>query len=150
MAKLAQFETDLDKELAGVWVDYDDGIRLLVARIGNPKYAKLIKRLRKPHERRLARADLDSDLLTGLIQKAMASTVLLGWENITEDQEDEEGNIVEVEVPYSAEKALDYLTNPKLRDFYADVLTFATQQENYLQDAEEALVGNSSSVSSGI
>lgn len=129
----AKYATDETLETEGVWVEIGERARILVARAGNPKHEKLVRELRKPHERRFRDGKLPDDLATKLAVEAIARTILLGWEGL----EDENGE----PMPYSVEKARELLT--ELKDFRTEVAEIATEAEMYrkesLTEAAEAL-----------
>jgi hypothetical protein len=122
------YATNEDKETDGVWQDLGDGIEMLIARIGNPKYQKLFQRLSKPHRKAIRRGSLKEDVAEKLMIECMAETVLLGWKNVEMDGKP---------LPYSKENAIKILTEFKdLKDYIND---FANEMEAYMQeDAEEA------------
>lgn len=80
----AQFATDETLEENGTWFQIGGGARLLVARSGNRKYAKL---LTKEVERNKKALDLNDDAADKLSEEIMisvlAETILLGWEDIS-------------------------------------------------------------------
>lgn len=80
----AQFATDETLEENGTWFPIGGGARVLVARSGNRKYAKL---LTKAVERNKKALDLNDDAADKLSEEIMisvlAETILLGWEDIS-------------------------------------------------------------------
>ena len=132
MAKLSAIRADTKKETEGIWVEYEVGIMLLIARAGNPKFSKLVTKLSKPHLKVLRSKNADtSDLFEKITKEACASTILIGWKNI----EEEDGSTVK----YSAEKALEYFNDPALHDFYQFVMMSSGDREEYrLEIAEES------------
>jgi len=80
----AQFATDETLEENGTWFPIGGGARVLVARSGNRKYAKL---LTKEVERNKKALDLNDDAADKLSEEIMisvlAETILLGWEDIS-------------------------------------------------------------------
>lgn len=80
----AQFATDETLEENGTWFPIGGGARVLVARSGNRKYAKL---LTKEVERNKKALDLNDDAADKLSEEIMigviAETILLGWEDLS-------------------------------------------------------------------
>lgn len=130
--KISQLKTDLKRETEGAWVDYRPGVRLRIARVNNPNYDALLRKLGKPYRSQLRREDLAGDVLDDIVRKVFAETVLLDWEGI----EDDDGK----PVPYSKEQALAYLTD--IPDFYRDVQELAGQAALFRIAERDDSVGN--------
>ena len=151
-ASIELFKSDKDLETNGVWVTIEHGVRLLVARMNNPKYLAYLRELMKPHQSRLRtstrryRKDsvveipdsdgMDSDLMERLAAQAMSRHILKGWDKLAEPKKDDDGNtvledgkVVLEEVEYSEEKALEFLT--EYREFYLIVLEIANDEAMY-------------------
>jgi len=110
----AQFATDETLEENGTWFPIGGGARVLVARSGNRKYAKL---LTKEVERNKKALDLNDDAADKLSEEIMigvlAETILVGWENISFKGE---------ELEYSVANAKKLLA---VKDFRKAVAQFA-------------------------
>lgn len=110
----AQFATDETLEENGTWFPIGGGARLLVARSGNRKYAKL---LTKEVERNKKALDLNDDAADKLSEEIMiavlAETILLGWEGVSFKGE---------EIEYSVANAKKLLA---VKDFRKAVAQFA-------------------------
>jgi len=80
----ARFATDETLEENGTWFPIGGGARVLVARSGNRKYAKLLTR---EVERNKKALDLNDDAADKLSEEivigVIAETILLGWEDVT-------------------------------------------------------------------
>jgi len=122
---LDQFSTDKELELNGVWVEIGDGTTLCVARLYNDRYSEALRGAMKPHKRQV----MDNESSLEIMIDVEARTVLIGWEGVTEGDDD---------VPYSIEKAKEYL---HVRDFRKLVLEIAGSMETYkaqeLEDGEK-------------
>lgn len=156
-ASIELFRSDKDLETKGVWVTIEHEVRLLVARMNNPKYLAFLRELMKPHQSQLRPAsrryrkdspvsmpdvDMDSELLETLAAKAMARHILMGWMNLSEPKRDEEGEIVLedgnpvlIEVEYSSEKAEEYIL--EYREFYLLVVEIASDEALYRESAHK-------------
>jgi hypothetical protein len=116
MAKLSQIRSDLELESKGVWVTYSLDIEYLIGRQSTPAYKSYLRALSKPFRNRLQGSDPDETLLIGLINKALARHVFLGWRNL--EQEDGKPLV------YSEKEALKILEAPEYhntREFVLDV-----------------------------
>ena len=125
------YGTDENKEKEGIWQDMGDGIRIRIARIGNPNYQKLFQRLSKPHRKAIRRGTLKEDVAEALMIECMAETIVLDWEGIELDGK---------KLPYSKENAVMILTEFKdLREYIND---FANEMEAYMQEQNEEIEEN--------
>lgn len=124
-----EFGTDTQKEIEGVWIDdFGEGLKIKIARIGNPEYQKLFNRISKPHRKAIRRGTLKDETAEKLLIQAMAKGIVLDWKGLSEDG---------VEIPYSYENALRLLTDYK--DFREQVTEVATEIEAFrTEDEEEA------------
>jgi len=130
------FGTNPAAEISGVWVTYGSGIRVRVARYNNGNHVIKLAALRKPHWKQLQRQDVEALTLEAELRtRAIAETVLLDWEGITEDDG--------TPIAYSKEKAFEFLNDPALHDFREFVFTEAMDQAKYRDEAIEDAAKNS-------
>lgn len=104
--ELNSIKTDETLESEGVWTDVVSGLRVKLARMGNPEYMQFI---RTETRKRTANGlqELAASDAVDIGVKAMARFVLLDWENLQEDGAD---------LPYSVDTAERVL---RVRDFRA-------------------------------
>lgn len=104
------------------------GVPLTIARANNEKFKKVFRNLTKPYQREIDRGSIKNELAEELLCKALAQTILLGW-----DADKMPGNF-----PYTVENAESLLMNdPDCREF---VMTISKEAENfYASDAEDRL-----------
>lgn len=115
--------TDEKAELEGVWVPYESGAELLLARYNNEEAQKIrIERYRENKAAIDAGGELGEKLAMDSEIEAMSQAVLKGWKGLV----DEKGN----EVEFSVETAKTYLTLSK--DFRKDVQILSSQRDKYL------------------
>ena len=142
---IKQLSFDRSKEQNGVWVDENgivvptpegDGLFLKIARLGNPGYKEHLRKLGKPHQRKIRKGNVKIELVEELSKKAIAKHVLLDWKNLQD--ENEKGKLVDV--PFSEKKALEYLK--QYEEFYEMVVEFATDAELFRQELQEDSEGN--------
>jgi len=122
------FGTDPTKEQEGVVHEMGDGLKMRIARIGNPKYQKRFQALSKPHRRAIRRSTLADEVAEKLLVQCLSETIVLDWEGLEENGE---------EVLYSLENCIRILTDyPELRNYVNDI---ANELEGYqAEDDEEA------------
>ena len=128
--ELNKIKIDLEKQIAGVWVDVDADTSLLVARMHNPEFTKVFERAAIPYKQAARKGIVsDSKALEGFNQ-ALAKTVLLGWKGLKLDGE---------EVSYSHETCYEILSDESLTNFKDLVVEIATNEENFrAEEVEEA------------
>jgi hypothetical protein len=138
--RISQTKTDEGLEKDGVLVDIRYGVRVLVARAGNPRAEAWRAKLSWEDRRLLDNADLQKgrhERVVELMVAAIAETMLLGWEGL-EDDDDKP-------IAFSIEKAKELL---KEYDWFRqDVLEAATTRETYFA-SEVRELGNVSPKSS--
>jgi hypothetical protein len=126
MSLFKQFKTDSKVEREGILLDYGpnkdlpadaDGnhpvIMIRIARAGgaNEAYNKRIEALSKKHRRKIQNDAMEISELREMTQQAVADTVVLGWENVT----DEDGNLMQ----FSRDNALKLFK--QLPDLFNDI-----------------------------
>jgi hypothetical protein len=127
--KLRSLKLDSDKTVEGVWVDYRDDVRLLIARLPNAKYDKIMRRLGKPHMAKLRRARfkpeslVDDPILDKLQKRAVAEAVLLDWEGVEDDDD--------APLPYTPERGAEILFDPNFDVLWRFIVDFAGEEEMY-------------------
>lgn len=126
-----KFATDAGKELNGVWAEVGDGASLLVARLSNRKYARLLSQQVEVNQRVL---DLKNEAADDLSEKIMvdvfAQTILLSWKGI-----EFKGEVL----PPSVDNAKKLL---EVKDFMSLVRSIAGDIERYRLASEEAAAKN--------
>lgn len=118
---LAGLKVDEEKAKNGIWVDYIHGVRFLIGRAGSVAYNKQLSNSWKEHENALQADTPEAEELgQRLVAEAVANNELLDWTGVV----DEEGN----ELPYSKEKAVEYLLIDEVFDF---VKSHSAKRENW-------------------
>lgn len=81
MSLYGVFETDLDMEAAGVWLDYGDfRIRIASAGQGNKNYVRYAEKKLKPIRRAVEAGAISNDRSQAVMADIYAKTVILDWE----------------------------------------------------------------------
>ena len=128
--KINAFKTDLEKERFGTWVNGPEGLQLLVARSGNSRFLAEMRTLGKGKLTAAKIGAMSEEEALDIYVKAMSRTILLGWKNL----QDESGD-----VPYSVEKAEEYL---KIRDFRELVEEVSKDAERFREGVTSEILGN--------
>jgi hypothetical protein len=120
-------------EVEGVWHDLAEGVRIKVARAGNPRAEELsVKKILAAREQ--GGGSISPEQLKRIGREVMAEAILVDWSGVT----DEAG----IPVPYSKEKALEFLSDPELHDLEKTVDQLSGQRRHYALKVEEAARGN--------
>jgi hypothetical protein len=137
MAKMSKFRLDIETVERGRWVDWRDGVRLLIASVDSPAYVRASREYFRENREACAEAfgeDQNTRALFDALRPVFAKTILLGWEGI----DDEDGN----PIPYSPENALTFLTDPELVHLWDFVLSAAQNVAAYRRSVLEAVRKN--------
>ncbi len=134
MAKLSAIRTDTGKENDGVWIPFELGIELKIARWNNPKFKALQDTLTDRRKVLLDKVFLPEEAALDVEKEAVAQTILLDWRNV----EGEDGQ----PLAYSAEAAVKLFKDPEYKDLYTFVRWSAMQKENFRKQAKEETKGN--------
>lgn len=133
MVKLSTIKSDSELENKGAWVEWDFGVSLLIARAGNRQFDNFMQSF-SAKEIETMRDSNDPDTTEGMLKKAIAKTVWLGWKNI----DDDDGKPLK----YSAKRALEFLEDDGFRDLYKFILVQSNEQANFRKAFEENGVKN--------
>lgn len=131
---LKEFETDESLELDGVWVDIgdDDETQLLVARVGNPTFNRMIRQRMKPFKNLIQRDRLPASTQEKILTEVMAECILLDWKNLKHNGKT---------VKYSSATALKLMTS--IKDFRELVTEIANSMETFMKEEEAEDTKNS-------
>lgn len=135
---LINFATDPTKEVEGARIEVDGETTLIIARYDNKAFRKLRSKLLEPYVTARGRKGATEEQAQEVLERCLGETVLLGWEGLMLDGE---------EVPYSKEKAIELMKDPRLVDFKEMVMYQSQLLENYRLEAFEEDLGNSETLS---
>jgi hypothetical protein len=125
------FATDEALENEGRWFPLSKTAKVKVARAGNPKYLKLLRKLLEENKVDLESAGEEANELASQVMVTVAAkTILLDWEGI---------QFKGVDLPYSVENATMLLRD--LKEFRKKVDSLSSNFEAY-RVKEEAAQGN--------
>lgn len=129
-------KANVDLETRGIEFDYG-GIKVRLARMGNPNYQAMVRRLTKKYALKsgVSMQDLSVDDFESISKEAFARTIIVGWS----EMELEEGQPRE----YSWEEALDIISNPEYHAFYTFCQTQSQNRANFESQLEEDDAKNS-------
>ena len=136
--KIADIQVNADQERAGVWREYlDTGFECRLARAGNPDV--IAERRRLDREYRQAKGLRPGDEIpeednATIGRKVAARCIVRDWRGL----EEEDGT----EIPYSPEKALEFLRDDRMRKWTEWVYRTANSDATYEQERERAIAGN--------
>ncbi len=132
MPTLKNYKYDRDKEEEGVWFTTPEGLKLKIARAGNAKATRMMRRLGVENRNRLKRTNETSgDLVDDLSKQVAAKHILVDWDDILEDDE-------VTKIPYSHEKALELFR--EYNEFFTEIMDYAGQDEDFrIEEVSEAV-----------
>jgi len=126
--------TDPALSIEGVWVPWRLDIELKIASFNNPAFERALRRVTKPHKRRIATGDIDDEVLESLSKESVAKLLLLDWKNV----QGEDGK----DIPYSWEKALEFFNDERTKQLYRDVIAISRDHSLFMAQDEEDDRGN--------
>ena len=131
----ALFGTDSSMEQSGIWLEYGEFGRFLVARAGgsNSRFTKSMERLSRPHRRQIQNETLDESIANELLLKAFAESVILRWEGIT----DSDGK----DLPFTRDNVIKLFKD--LPDLFIDIREQAAKAANFQAAEVEGDLKNS-------
>ena len=139
--KLSDVKLDSGKATGGVWAAYRDGLELKIARMPNPEYDKLMRRLGKPHMGKLRRARFNAEALVNdpeldaIQKKAAARAILLDWRPLPEDDDGQP-------MPYTPELGEQLLLDPDYDPLWRFIVDVAGEEEMFRAEDAEAQAEN--------
>lgn len=135
MSLYKSFKTDANLEKSGIELEYGENskeqpILIRIARAGgaNSAYNKRLEVLTKPYRRQIQTETVDNKVLEKIVAQAFAETVVLGWEGV----EDEDNN----ELVFSVDNVVKLFTD--LPDLYKDIQEQAQKTALFRQEILEA------------
>lgn len=134
MSAYKDFRTNKGMEKDGIWLDYGD-YKILIARAGgaNKAFDRCLENKAKPYRRALQNGVLSTDRQEELMLDVYVETVILGWEGVTNDQDQ----------PLEFNKENLRMVLKDLPDLWRDILLQAQQAALFREDIKEAEAGNS-------
>jgi hypothetical protein len=130
---IGKFSVNSEKANSGVWMDAGDGLKLKIARLNNEAFKKFIRQRGKALSVQIRTGNLDNEQAVELQRQGVAKTVLMGWENLQDEE-------TQQDITFSPEKALQLFI--KYPDFYDLVLEFAGDAANFKNSVEVDAAGN--------
>lgn len=133
--KIEKFASDSALAVEGIWEDIDEGLKLRVARMNNPRYREYLRKLSRTKVRvgRRMQGGMGIDDMLEMQKKAVAKHILIDWEGL----EDANGESIQ----HSEEKALElFESHPDLYELIIEIANDVDLfREDQRKDAEENL-----------
>jgi len=129
-----RFDTDPDLEKDGVWIEYEEGQQIKLARIGgaNMRYINMAREAMKPYKRKIDTDSMPDALVRKIMGPVYAETILLDWRGV-KDLDDKD-------LPYSKENVV--LIFERFPEFFADVSAEAVKLEWFYREEEKEDIKN--------
>lgn len=132
------FGTNASLETDGIWVDYGEHGRFLVARAGgkNKAFRNLMEKRLRPYRAAMSMGTMDDSVVERITRECFAEAVVLNWELV-----DANGDAIE----FTREKCVDLFE--ELPDLFIDIMQQAQMVVNFVEAtrAEDAKDSGSSS-----
>ena len=128
---------NLKSETEGKWFELAliDGVKVKVARAGNPNYKKALKRLYKPYTQKLRKGqDIAQEIEDRIQIDLLIQTLLKDWSGMP----GEKG----AEIAYSEDLARELLTDPELKELKDEIIGFSEEFEKFQEAVDEELEKN--------
>jgi len=128
---------NLESETEGKWFELAliDGVKVKVARAGNPNYKKALKRLYKPYSQKLRKGqDIAQEIEDRIQIDLLIQTLLKDWKGMP----GEKG----AEVAYSESLARELLADPELKELKDEIIGFSEEFEAFQEEMDEELEKN--------
>ncbi len=140
MSLYKQFKTDENIERDGILLEYGENskgkpIAIRIARAGgaNSQYQKLMEARVKPYRRQIQNETIERALVERLLRQVYAETIVLGWENV----EDENGK----ELAFTVENCVKLFED--LPDLFQDIQEQSQRAALFRQEVLETDSKNS-------
>jgi len=130
------FSTDPNLESGeGITLDYGAAGRIRIHRAGgsNKRYGKILDCKLRPYRRQIENASIDEKVAARLMAEAYAEGVVVGWEDVV----DQDGNIM----PFTVENCVKLFLD--LPELFADVQEQANRVSNFRKAQLQDDLGNS-------
>ena len=127
-----EFGTNKKLETEGVWEDFGNGCKVLIARQGNENYKKAFRKLSKPYQNAIRRNNLSDEIAERILIEVMAETIVLDWSGMEEDGKD---------IKYSKEECFRILKS--YPDFKNEVSFRSESMELFKQEMDAETEKNS-------
>lgn len=123
---ISNFDVSDSLSIEGQWVPIGRNARLKIARMNNERYRKYIKTKTKPYQSAIRAGTVDDELMIEIVVQAMARTILLDWEGLTENK---------APIPYTVEKAEELLRN---KEPFRELVASLANDQQLFQEEEVA------------
>lgn len=134
MSLYKQFKTDQTAETEGTVLQYLDGVEITVARAGgaNKRFQRAMDEYQRKFGRQIKAGILPEEVGQHELAKIYASHVILGWENVT----DENG----FEMSFTHANVVKLLMD--LPDLFTDIIRATSDFQTFKEEDHAAEAGN--------
>ena len=126
--EITQLKINSEKSADGVWVDLDETTKILVARIGNPKYNKVFTSLSARDKQMIAANTLSDTTASKIMNENIANNIILDWVGLTNDGK---------KWPCTLENKMEILTNEDYIQLREIIMTSANNFELFRADVQK-------------
>jgi len=134
------FKTDPTLETKGIWVDYGESGRFLIARSGgrNRAFRNLMEQRIKPFRAAMNAGASSDEAVERTTRKVFSETVVLDWEQVDELGES---------IPFTPDAC--YKLFEELPDLFLDIMQQSQMIVNFVEETREADAKGSGDSSTG-
>jgi hypothetical protein len=134
MSIYKKFRTDKKVEREGIELEYGDGAIFRIARAGgsNKGFKRRMEQVQRKYRRQIHHGLLTEDQGRKVLVEAYADTVILGWENVTDADDNP--------LDFTRENVIQVLTD--LPDLFDDIREQAEDASLFRETIQEADAGN--------
>jgi hypothetical protein len=127
------FKTNPELEMNGVTSDFG-GMFITIARSGgaNKTYQQVLSKRFKPYRSQLDRDTIDPDLANKIYAEVFASTIVKGWSDVTDEDDNP--------LPFTFENCVKLFLD--LPDLFAEVQKKAADLSLFREEEVKAISGN--------
>lgn len=121
---------DLEKERNGVWIENPAGFSIKVRAFDSPRIQELVAKGLTEAAGKDGAGKISDEAFAAMLTRIYADEVLIDWKDIDQAP------------TFSKEKALEFMSDPELREFQRFVTRSARDTDRFQREGVEAIKGN--------
>lgn len=145
-----QFKTDENLEEQGIWVDFEGGVSIRIRRLSSQASVDARSEASKPYTTQIRRGALPDEVAEKIAIQQLARGVVADWKGIQKRLEDEagkpvldeDGKVQWVDIPYTAEAAVEILSDENLEEFRGEIFQIAMNRDAFKSQDDDEALGN--------